>query len=266
MEMASYWDICNLYEQVPESRSIQLFSNSFAKKGYLVATIPDSFCPYLTFETDWEGLLKTKSRKFRQNLKASSRKLKTLGSLEYASYEKWPELEDCFEQYKILESKSWKQDKKVGINRDQVHYSFYYELAKKFSTQHHFNFRILKLDGNPIAATFGLVHNKQFYSLHIVYDPEYRKFSPGTLLESMELEECINKGFVEYDFLGGFLNNKLRWTRQYRETEELFVYRKDSRLSLIFFLYFKLKPGIKQILDKIGLKDPFFKYLEKLKK
>ncbi len=236
------------------------------EQGYLVASTPDSICPYLSFDASWEDLLNTKSRKFRQNLKASRRKLQALGTLDYSSNNQWPELDTCFEQYKVLEGKSWKQAKKVGINRDVSYSSFYYALAHKFSGNKNFTFRILTLDENPIAATFGLIHNNQFYSLHIVYDPEFRKYSPGTLLESMELEECINRGFREYDFLGGFLNNKLRWTKQYRETTELFIYRKDLRLRLVFFIYFVAKPGLKTLLNKTGLKEPFFNYIEKLKK
>ena len=265
-EKASRWDICNLYEQIPGSRNLQLIQKSMVEQGYLVATTPDSICPYLTFDTSWEVLLNTKSRKFRQNLKASRRKLQSLGTLDYSCTEQWPELDDCFDQYKVLEGKSWKQAKKVGINRDVSYSSFYYALANKFAENKNFTFRILTLDKNPIAATFGLIHNNQFYSLHIVYDPAFRKYSPGTLLESMELEECIKRGVREYDFLGGFLNNKLRWTKQYRETTELFVYRKDPRLRLVFFIYFVAKPGIKQFLERTGVKQPLINCIEKLKK
>jgi len=86
------------------------------------------------------------------------------------------------------------------------------------------------------------------------------------LLESMELESCFAGNCQEYDFLGSFLNNKLRWTSTVRTSKELHVYQKKWQLLLMFVVYHRIKPLIKKIVMTI-LKDKvqvLVKYKEKM--
>jgi GNAT acetyltransferase-like protein len=50
------------------------------------------------------------------------------------------------------------------------------------------------LNATRILKTEGV-----YYSLQIVHDPAYSKYSPGTLLEALELERCFSKGYKEYE-------------------------------------------------------------------
>lgn len=97
-------------------------------------------------------------------------------------------MEQQLERYQDLENRSWKVAKKVGCNRSLQHSKFYQDLALSFGANNQFHFRFLTLDDNPIAGIFGLLHEGVYYSLQIVHDPAYSKYSPGTLLEALELE------------------------------------------------------------------------------
>ncbi len=124
------------------------------------------------------------------------------------------------------------------------------------------------MDKQPIAGTFGLQFCNNFYSLHIAHDQDYSKYSLGTLLEFMELESCFKGDCLEYDFLGSFLNNKLRWTSTVRTSKELHVYQKRWQLVVLFLVYHRIKPWIKKIVMAI-LKDKvqvLVKYKEKLER
>jgi CelD/BcsL family acetyltransferase involved in cellulose biosynthesis len=133
------------------------------------------------------------------------------------------------------------------------HLRFYRALIRAYGDSDQFVFRSLRLDGRMVAATFGLVHGRKYYSLHIANDVEYAKFSPGTYLESLELEECFGAGLEEYDFLGGFLKNKLRWATHMRDTVEVHLYQRQPRLIAGYLYYFFIKPPLKWLqLQLIG--------------
>ena len=106
----------------------------------------------------------------------------------------------------------------MGISRNTDYYGFYRDLAQLFGKKGLFSIRMLSVDGKAIAGTFGLEYDGVFYSLQIVHDREFSRCSPGTYLEALEMEECFKRGYREYEFLGGFLNNKSRWTQSSRQT------------------------------------------------
>ncbi len=107
-----------------------------------------------------------------------------------------------------------------------------------------------------MAATFGLVHERRFYSLHIAHDAAYSGCSPGTFLESLELEECFRTDLEEYDFLGGFLKNKVRWATHDRDTVEVHLYQRQPRLVVAYLYFFVVKPRLKRLLSRFGIRWP----------
>jgi CelD/BcsL family acetyltransferase involved in cellulose biosynthesis len=252
VEQKNDWDLCDLYEQAAGSALVKQLQSGFRERGYLVGMTADSVCPYLHLDGSWQQFLASKSQKFRKNLKAARRKLEGVGKLAYVSCQDGDMISEL-ERYAALEDRSWKADKKVGCNRSSRYFGFYRDLAATLGPTKHFQVRFLTLDGEPIAGTFGLLHYQHYYSLQIVHNAAHSKHSPGTLLEALEIEECFDRGYREYDFLGGFLNNKVRWTDEAHHTVELCVFRFTPRLWLLHFTYFVLKPSLKRLLRRWGV-------------
>jgi CelD/BcsL family acetyltransferase involved in cellulose biosynthesis len=254
------WDVIWFHEQTAGDAALEAFCETLAGHGLLHGRTASSRCPYLRFEGSWQELLASKSRKFRRNLQTSRRRLEALGRLEYESRDDGAELGGLLDEYQQLESRSWKRKAGVGVSRSVEHLRFYRKLAGAFGRGGEFAFRCLRLDRRMIAATFGLAHRRRYYSLHITHDAAFAHGSPGTYLESRELEECFAAGLDEYDFLGGFLRNKLRWATHARETVAVHLYQPQRRLRLVFWLYFVAKPRLKRLLVKLtGNRQPFVK-------
>jgi CelD/BcsL family acetyltransferase involved in cellulose biosynthesis len=90
-----------------------------------------------------------------------------------------------------------------------------------------------------------------YYSLQIVHDEEYARFSPGTLLEARELEELFCSGDVRrYEFMGGALRNKLRWTDAAIDTVCVRLAHPDARMR-IAELAEATKPAGKRMLKNV---------------
>jgi CelD/BcsL family acetyltransferase involved in cellulose biosynthesis len=170
-----------------------------------------------------------------------------MGEVRYQMWNTEPDVLERLEAYKLIEARSWKAGEGVGVSRNTDYYAFYRDLAQVFGKKGQFAIRMLTVDGKPIAGTFGLEYDRIYYSLQIVHDREFSRCSPGTYLEALEMEECFGRGYREYEFLGGFLNNKSRWTRSSRATTQLHVYQPKPRFMALYVLLFRIKPLVKEL-------------------
>jgi CelD/BcsL family acetyltransferase involved in cellulose biosynthesis len=248
------WDFAWFHEQIAGDPALESFCASLASAGVLHGRTASSRCPYLRFEGTWKELLATKSQKFRKNLKTARRKLEAEGELAYESVNgDAARLQALLLEYEALEQRSWKAKAGIGASQSVEHLRFYLQLAGEFAETGDFAFRCLRIGGRMIAATFGLVHRRRYYSLHIVNDSAFARHSVGTYLEALELEECFGARLEEYDFLGGFLTNKARWATQMRDTVAVHLYQRKPFLVAIFVAYFMVKAPLKRLLARLGV-------------
>ena len=244
------WDLLQIFEQLKDD-SLVLMKQTFRDCGLWVGAKESSVCPYLDCNVEWDAFLAERSRKFRKNLRAAERKLESQGNLHYRVYREWLDIEEQLAVYCDIEGRSWKASQGVGIVKTPQCLAFYYSIAEAFAEKGDFCMRVLTLDEKPIAATFGIYFDEVFYSLQITHDKAYKNASPGTYLESLELQECFaEEGCREYDFLGGFLNNKSRWSSTARLTESLHVYQRSPLMTLVYMRHFVIDSFLEPILCK----------------
>jgi CelD/BcsL family acetyltransferase involved in cellulose biosynthesis len=189
----------------------------------------------------------SKSQTFRKNLKTAGRRLRDAGDLQYRVYDAPETTRTQLDVYRDIEGRSWKSVEGVGVSRSDDYFEFYREMAEAFGPRRGFIIRILTVGEKAIAGTFGLEFDGVYYSLQIVHDREFSRSSPGTYLEGLEMEECFGHGYREYEFLGGFLNNKSRWTSTFRYTTQLHVFRRTLFFTALHLLLFRLKPWVKEL-------------------
>lgn len=248
---ADAWDFCDFHEQPIGSASLQTLRTAFRAEGYLVGEMRDSDCAYLAIQGSWQEFLAAKSSLFRKNLKTAGRRLRALGDFQYRVYTAPSDVLEQLEQYRDIEARSWKSAEGVGVSRNDGYFEFYRELAALFSRHGDFVVRTLTVDGKAVAGTFGLRYDGVFYSLQIAHDKDVSRCSPGTYLEALEMEQCFDEGYREYEFLGGFLNNKSRWTSTFRHTTQLFVYRRTPYFLAHSLFAFQIKPWLKAIKQRV---------------
>lgn len=61
----------------------------------------------------------------------------------------------------------------------------------------------LELAGRPIAASFGFHYEQTLYLYNSAYEPDSARLSPGLLLVAHQVEEAIEQGLEQFDFLRG---------------------------------------------------------------
>jgi len=83
------------------------------------------------------------------------------------------------------------------------------------------------------------------------FNPDFGRYSVGTLSKMCVIEECIKKGFREYDFARGFESYKTHWTKAFRRN---FVTRMAYRGWLTKMYDWGMKRSFSQsVINKLGL-------------
>ncbi|MGH9518830.1 MAG: GNAT family N-acetyltransferase [Terriglobales bacterium] len=76
---------------------------------------------------------------------------------------------------------------------------------------------LLRDRGSVIAALFGIEAGRRFFYYQSGFDPDWAAFSPGTVLLSYVIEDCIKCGLRQFEFLRGDEAYKGRWTNERRQ-------------------------------------------------
>lgn len=81
--------------------------------------------------------------------------------------------------------------------------TFFERMAHSFMPLGWLRLDFLEVGGRAVASTFGFELDGVFYLYNSAYEPEAARLSPGLMLVSQLVEECIERGFERFDFLRG---------------------------------------------------------------
>jgi CelD/BcsL family acetyltransferase involved in cellulose biosynthesis len=81
--------------------------------------------------------------------------------------------------------------------------TFFERMADAFMPMGWLRLDFLEVGGRAVASTFGFELDGVFYLYNSAYEPEAGRLSPGLMLVSRLVEECIERGFEQFDFLRG---------------------------------------------------------------
>lgn len=246
------WHLIRIDEKLDQDPEVEHL-REFAREHRLMFRQPFShLCPYLDLRQDWNAYLGAKSNRLRKNLRAARRRLETLGAVSLRSYRTPAEIETAFDIVLALHEQSWKRRNKVEYSDSAGYRHFYRAWLQSMAVRDRARILVLLCNDRPVAATVAFMDETTYYSAQIVHDAEFKACSPGTLLEALEIEQLMKEQhFTTYDFLGSFLNNKLRWTDTAHATMQVFVMQHGPRNWLIDGYHLRLKPRFKPKLLKL---------------
>lgn len=81
--------------------------------------------------------------------------------------------------------------------------SFFEHIANAFAPLDWLRLEVLEIGDRAIAATFGFQLDKTFYLYNSAYEPTLGRLSPGYVLVSQLIEDAIDRGLKQFDFLRG---------------------------------------------------------------
>ncbi len=242
------WEQLALAEQHPDSTFARAI-NQHCGSRWLRGDSAAGDCLSVAIEGSWAKFLEGRSKAVRKSIKRKLAALADAGQVQFELVSEATEVDAALERYLEVERASWKAGSAIGVSQTAAHVAFYHDLARRMAAEGRFEFRFLSLNGRTIAATFGLIWSRRFYSLHIAYEEAAAEHSPGVVLTAKELEEAFtNHRYGVFDFLTGALSNQASWATHRQASRDVYLNRR-SVAGLCFHAYrFRLRPALRNAL------------------
>ena len=150
-------------------------------------------------ETFERNALATKRRKELARLR---RRLEEYGSLEFERAENFETVRLWFEEFLLLETRSWKGRRGTSLHIIRKNAAFARQTVAALSRQKRAIICSLRLDGRPIASIILLRSGNRFYPWKTAFDENYASSSPGAQLIIAMSRYLVEKpGFALADSL-----------------------------------------------------------------
>ncbi|MCP4252707.1 MAG: GNAT family N-acetyltransferase [Candidatus Scalindua sp.] len=238
----SRWDYCLLTNIPATSLTGRLLKEIMGNRPFQSEI--SQVCPYIPLPDQIEEFYSSLSSNRRNTIKRRKRNLqKNYKGFELVTLENPDEIDDAMERLFKLHGEKWRAVKHEGnFTRSDVR-DFHKKIARTFLNADMLGLYFLRVQGKDVAALYTFKYNNKLFYYQGGWDPEWSKDRVGSILTNLVIEDAINRGYSEYDFLRGTENYKIRLTDKKKEEIDIFISNSfNSRIYLLFRnLYHKAK-------------------------
>lgn len=201
--------------------------------GWKSVGMTTNYCPYsiLSGHT-WESYLDSLHANHRINLGKMLRRLhKDFDvSLHVAATES--ERQWAMDVFVRLHLRRWSEKGgSTALNKKEL-IDFHRAFSEISLEQGWLKLYTLLLNGVPVSSLYVFKYRDVYYHYQSAFDPDYRKYSLGTVIVALAIKDAIEDGAVEFDFLHDNETYKYLWARQERELIRLELYPARSMGSV----------------------------------
>jgi len=243
------WDAINLTNIPETSKSIEQFTKTSKNRGYPSIVAASVVCPSILLPSTWEEYVSTLSKSMRTTIKHKSKKLNKSATVEYEVTGESSDLDEAMNDLFVLNRLRMKTKNLQGAFSNGKFTKFHQDIMPVFFQNDILHLSFLKANNMRIAALYNFIYNDTCFYYQSGFDPVWAKFSPGTVLFSMSIQDAIENGMLEYDFLQGDELYKSSWTNTKRQCVSIFVYNKTFT-GLFLYSFNVIKLYLKQSLRR----------------
>ncbi len=207
--------------------------------------------PQAVNETDsCEEYFKSLGKKRRQDLSRRLRRLREIGSVEFAVTRGYSA--ELMRKYFDLEAKGWKGRAGTAVADDDSVVKLHDDFARATAEKNALFVYELKLNDQTIAMQLRIVYNRQTTCWKTAYDENYARFSPGNLLFAEFVRDSLKNHSQEVDLLSPPSASKGIWASGERELVGFYIFQR----GIIGWLLWKWKFSVISRLRKFKNKTP----------
>ena len=244
-----------VFAKLPEASPTYAYLINQSKKGNYKIVIKESLItPTIRVSGDWDEFFKNRSRKFRKSINNKLNRFKKEPDFkidhEIVTTSGHPVLNEIVD----ISKKSWKAGIKTDLGSDTAGRKFLLGLVETFGANNHTQVWILRKNAIPVAYEYHVIFDNIAYPIRADYDEDYRKHSPGSVLEYAALKHLFeSQNVTEYYSCGDdywYLNN---WSNDRREHYTIEVFSSNIKARLLHFLENSMIPIARYLRDKLQL-------------
>jgi CelD/BcsL family acetyltransferase involved in cellulose biosynthesis len=212
--LRAHWDLCELDEQQPCSLlAAATLSPGWPppwSPGWAIRTSRQSVCPLLPLPARVEQLEQHVPASHVQRFRQYQRRARREGvlRLERAGESNREHLLDGLFRLHALR---WQQSGEPGVLAQPHMRALHAQVAEAFAARDALALYGLWLDDQLIACLYGFFEARTLCFYLSGFDPAAAHLSPGTLIVGMVIEDAIERGMTQFDFLRGSEPYKYWW-------------------------------------------------------
>ena len=221
-------DICDelyLSKIDTATESFALFQEAARKLKYLTLIAETSVSPYIELPSTWDEYLNSLAPSMRYKIRNGRRRLQKSGGAVVHKVKNAVELARGFEELARLHKKRWESRGMAGAFAHEQFVRFHKRIMPSMLQQGRLGLYVLTEDNDSKAVIYNIVYKNKVYFYQSGVDTADRKSAFGYVLHSHCIEEAIEQGMAEYDFLpkGARDDYKDRFSTQRRTVSDIYV-------------------------------------------
>jgi CelD/BcsL family acetyltransferase involved in cellulose biosynthesis len=218
------WDLAELSDLPEDSVGLRVLGGEARTTRCAVGVSAGEWCPYLPLAPTREEYFDSLGRSKRSRLKRAKKAVEGIGC-SYALADRPETLGPALEALFVLHAKRWAARGLPGNLHDAAVRAFHHRLASTLGSQGTMRIYTLEREGKAVACDYVLQRGKTVYFYQTAFDPDpaWEEYKPGYTLLAHTIEDSVDRGAREFDFLRGREEYKERWTACVRETWRLTV-------------------------------------------
>jgi CelD/BcsL family acetyltransferase involved in cellulose biosynthesis len=206
-----------------------LLTPHFEASRLKVEIAPSSVCPYVVLPDSPDSYLASLGPKVRKHLKYNLRALQRLGAVDFETVECGAEIGEAFDELLRLHCARFLARGSSSAFSDQRVEPFHRAVLQSLSDAGSARIHLLKLRGEAIAAVYVLTAGTRTFFYQSGMNPDYGRYSVGSLLIRFAIEDAIRNQCTEFDFLRGDESYKSQWANSVRQMQCVRVF--DDRVK-----------------------------------
>ncbi len=246
------WDIMVLDDGISSSELLRSIRSHARSRHLRLVSQESTINPYFEISQPWSDYFARFGKKTRKNYRWG---LNQIGKEAEIRFVRFPDgsssnCSEAMDEMMRLHEACWRERGRIGVFKRKRFRQFHKDIAERFSATDRLALFFLYRDDRPVAAEYGFVLDSKFYSYQAGYDPAYKKYGVGNVMQFLTLQYFFDNHFKEIDFLRGELAYKDKFADQKRHNTSLFLSR-STLLGNAAFAYRTGRKIIKNVVKRL---------------
>jgi hypothetical protein len=227
------WSLLQLWNFRGDSPTPEIIKSWCRRRGYPVSEPEGIAAPYIALPGSYGEYLATLKQSARHNL--ARRKNKLLRERKAGFRVDRSPSPESGESFMDMHQRKWNSQGQPGVFDKPGVRGFYREMMGQLSQQGRLWMYSIEAGGKTIAMSAKFLYGKTAHSFLGGWDPDFRDYGPGNLIEAYAIEDAVGQGMKEFDFSIGDYPYKYEFGCAPRRNRNLMVYRSGviRRLHLL---------------------------------
>ena len=211
-----HWDYIELADADASSPVFTQLRQGFRDMGLRERIIQRPPRPYIKLPSSFDGYLRGLAHRVRKNFRRSLRSLEKVGPVQLLCFTDNLEIQARFNDLLRLHHQRLDQLGKVSCFLEPSVLAFHWGLLKRMASRLWPRLYVLQVGNETVAALYGFSICRRFSFYQSGMNPAWSEFSVGMLMLGKIIEQIIESGHREFDFLRGASPYKLHWAKDSR--------------------------------------------------